>query len=444
VATFEPALFARINKPDSASLKTYQADGGYSRLKEFLSMAPGDVTNIVKDSGLRGRGGAGFPTGLKWTFLPKDHPGPIYLAINADESEPGTFNNRYLMELDPHQLIEGIILACHAIRSQKAYLYLRYEYGTSYRVLDAAIRECRAAGILGNNILGTGVSCDIVLHRGAGAYICGEETGLIESLEGKRAWPRIKPPFPAIEGLFRKPTIVNNVETLCCVTQILYRGTEWFKSIGVPPDPNNPRDPGSYGPKLYCVSGHVNRPCCVELPLGVTARELIEEHAGGVWKGRRAKAVVPGGISMGFLSASELDTKLDFAGPGKVGCLGLGTAAVVVVDDQTSMVDVLYNCCRFMSHESCGQCTPCREGTAWMTKILERIRNGQGRTEDLDLLMEVAGSMGIIPGTTICGLSDGAAWPVKNAISKFRPEFEEYVRSRRATVTSAQQLMAVH
>ena len=321
MAKFEPVLFARINKPDSTSLASYKADGGYSRIKEFLDMGPGELTTLVKDSGLRGRGGAGFPCGLKWTFLPKDHPGPIYLCINADESEPGTFNNRILMEKDPHQLIEGIMIACRAIRSNNAYLYLRYEYGRSYRTLDAAIKECYAAGLLGKNILGTGFNLDIVLHRGAGAYICGEETGLIESLEGKRAWPRIKPPFPAIEGLFRKPTIVNNVETLCCVTHILYRGKEWFQSIGVPPDPNNPRDPGSYGPKLYCVSGHVNKPCCVELPLGVTARELIEEHAGGVWKGRKAKAVVPGGISMGFLSDQELDTKLDFAGPGKVGCL---------------------------------------------------------------------------------------------------------------------------
>ena len=444
MAKFEPVLFARINKPDSTSLKTYMADGGYARIKEILTMAPVDVINVVKDAGLRGRGGAGFPCGLKWTFLPKDHPGPIYLCINADESEPGTFNNRILMEKDPHQLIEGIMIACHAIKSNNAYLYLRYEYGRSYRTLDAAIKECYAAGLLGKNIKGTGFNLDIVLHRGAGAYICGEETGLIESLEGKRAWPRIKPPFPAIEGLFRRPTIVNNVETLCCVTHILYRGKEWFQSIGVPPDPNNPRDPGSYGPKLYCVSGHVNTPCCVELPLGVTARELIEEHAGGVWKGRKAKAVVPGGISMGFLSDKEFDTKLDFAGPGKAGCLGLGTAAVVVIDDQTSMVDVLFNCCRFMSHESCGQCTPCREGTAWMTKILTRIRAGQGRLEDLDLLMEVAGSMGIIPGTTICGLSDGAAWPVKNAISKFRGDFEEYINSKRATVTSAQKLMEAH
>ncbi|RLS38391.1 MAG: NADH oxidoreductase (quinone) subunit F [Planctomycetota bacterium] len=433
--TFEPVLLARINTPDSHTLATYQRDGGYQALRKALDMAPADVTTLVKDSGLRGRGGAGFPCGLKWTFLPKDHPGPIYLCINADESEPGTFNNRYLMEMDPHQLIEGIAIACHAIRSKNAYLYLRFEYGLSYRRLDAAIKECYAAGLLGKNILGKGFDLDIVLHRGAAAYICGEETGLIESLEGKRAWPRIKPPFPAIEGLFRKPTIVNNVETLCCVKQILDRGKEWFQSIGVKPDPNNPRDPGSYGPKLYTVSGHVNKPCCVELPLGVTARELIEEHAGGVWKGRKAKAVVPGGISMGFLSDKELDTPLDFNGPGKVGCLGLGTAAVVVVDDQTNMVDVLYNCARFFSHESCGQCTPCREGTNWMTRILDRIRSGNGSMRDLDLLTEVASSMGIIPGTTICGLSDGAAWPVKNAIQKFRGDFEDYINSGRKSVT---------
>jgi NADH-quinone oxidoreductase subunit F len=441
---FEPVLLARINKPDSAAMAGYRADGGYETFKKSLAMAPDDVTAIVKDAGLRGRGGAGFSAGVKWTFLPKNHPGPIYLCVNADESEPGTFNNRILMEQDPHQLLEGIAIACHAIRSHVAYIYLRYEYGRAYRTLDAAIRECYGAGLLGKNILGSGFDLDVYLHRGAGAYICGEETGLIESLEGKRAWPRIKPPFPAIEGLFRKPTIVNNVETLCCVTHIIQRGAAWFKSIGVPPDPKNPRDQGSYGPKLYCISGHVNKPCCVELPLGVSTRELIHEHGGGVWKGRNAKAVVPGGISMGFLSAAELDTPLDFNGPLRAGCLGLGTAAVVVVDDQTSMVDVLYNCCRFMSHESCGQCTPCREGTAWMTKILERIRVGEGKLEDLDLLKEVADSMGIIPGTTICGLSDGAAWPVKNAITKFRGEFEDYIRSGRRSVTPAQELMAVH
>jgi NADH-quinone oxidoreductase subunit F len=444
MAKFEPVLLARVGKPDSATLATYEADGGYQALRKALAMDPADIIQLVKDSALRGRGGAGFPCGLKWTFLPKDHPGPIYMCVNADESEPGTFNNRILMEEDPHQLLEGIMISCRATRATTAYLYLRYEYGRSYRALDAAIKECYAKGLLGKNILGTDFSLDIHLHRGAGAYICGEETGLIESLEGKRAWPRIKPPFPAVEGAFRKPTVVNNVETLCCVTHIVARGVDWFKSIGVPPDPKNPRDMGSFGPKLYCISGHVNKPGCVELPLGVTARELIEEHAGGVWKGRKVKAVIPGGQSTGFMSADELDVPLDFAGPLTVGCLGLGTAAAVVIDDQTSMVDVLYNSCRFFAHESCGQCTPCREGTTWMTKILHRIRKGEGTLRDLDLLVEVADSMGITPGTTICGLADGAAWPVKNAITKFRGEFEEYITRRQTTHDVMAELVGAH
>jgi NADH-quinone oxidoreductase subunit F len=336
------------------------------------------------------------------------------------------------MEEDPHQVLEGIIISAYAIRASTAYIYLRYEYGRCFRTLQRAIDEAYGAGLLGRDILGKrGFHLDVYLHRGAGAYICGEETGLLESLEGKRGWPRIKPPFPAVEGAFRKPTIVNNVETLACVTHILDRGPDWFKSLGVPPDPANPRDLGSYGPKLYCLSGHVNRPGCVELPLGVTVRELIEVHGGGVWQGRQAKAVIPGGVSMGFLSDAELDTPLDFNGPVRAGCLGLGTAAVIVMDDRTSMVDVLYNICRFFHHESCGQCTPCREGTAWMAKILARIRQGRGELSDLDQLREIAEGIGIIPGTTICGLADGAAWPVKTALTKFRAEFEDFIRSGR-------------
>jgi NADH-quinone oxidoreductase subunit F len=438
--TFEPVLLARINKPDPHKLAGYRADGGYTTFEKTLTdKKPEEVTTQVKDSGLRGRGGAGFPTGLKWTFLPKDHPGPIYLCINADESEPCTYNNRILMEKDPHQVLEGVMLACYAIKSRCAYFYLRYEYGDAYRTLQAAVDELYAAGLLGKNIAGSGFDLDIVLHRGAGAYICGEETGLIESLEGKRAWPRIKPPFPAIEGAFRKPTIVNNVETLACVTQIMRRGNDWFKSLGVPPDPKNPRDAGSYGPKLYTLAGHVEKPVCVELPMGVTCRELVEAHGGGVWKGRKAKAVNPGGLSMGFLDVNaplkgadgqtEYDIPLDFNGPGRVGCLGLGTAAICVVDDQTSMVDVLHNVCQFFAHESCGQCTPCREGTGWMLKITDRLRRGQGRREDLDVLVDVADRIGIMPGTTICGLSDGAGWPVKTAIRKFRGEFEAAIKS---------------
>jgi NADH-quinone oxidoreductase subunit F len=440
MATYEPVLLARINKPNSSSLASYRADGGYSTVERVLKeKRPEEVTAQVKDSGLRGRGGAGFPTGLKWTFLPKDHPGPIYLCINADESEPCTYNNRILMEKDPHQVLEGIMLACYAIKSNTAYFYLRYEYGTAFRTLQAAVDELYEAKLLGKNVFGSGFDLDIVLHRGAGAYICGEETGLIESLEGKRAWPRIKPPFPAIEGAFRKPTIVNNVETLACVTQIMKRGNDWFKSLGVPPDPKNPRDAGSYGPKLYTLAGHVNNPVCVELPMGVTLRELVETHGGGVWKGRKAKAVNPGGLSMGYVDVNaplkgedgktEYDIPLDFNGPGKVGCLGLGTAAITVIDDQTSMVDVLHNTCQFFAHESCGQCTPCREGTGWMLKITDRLRRGQGRKEDLDILIDVADRIGIMPGTTICGLADGAGWPVKTAVRKFRAEFEAAIKS---------------
>ncbi|MFO0900119.1 MAG: NADH-quinone oxidoreductase subunit NuoF [Pirellulales bacterium] len=426
---FEPVLLAHIGKPESHTLRYYESHGGYSALRKALAdMDAAAVTEAVKSSGLRGRGGAGFPTGLKWTFLPKNHPGPIYMCINADESEPGTFNNRILMEDDPHQVLEGVILSCYATRATTAYIYIRYEYPLAYKRMQQAIDEAYAAGHLGKNIHGREFSLDVYMHRGAGAYICGEETGLIESLEGKRAWPRIKPPFPAIEGVFRKPTVVNNIETAACVTHIIARGADWFKSIGIPPDPKNPRDPGSYGPKLYCLSGHVNKPGCYEAPLGITLRQLVDELGGGVWKGRKAKAAIPGGISMGLFSEAEFDTPLDFAGPGTVGCLGLGTAAVVVLDETVSMVDFLHNSCRFFQHESCGQCTPCREGTNWSLRMLERIRAGRGRLKDLDLLLEIGDTIGIIPGTTICGLSDGAAWPIKNAIRKFRGEFEEYIK----------------
>jgi NADH-quinone oxidoreductase subunit F len=442
----EPVLLARINKPDSAKLQGYREDGGYITFERALKdMTPDQVTESVKSSGLRGRGGAGFPTGLKWTFLPKNHPGPVYLCVNADESEPCTYNNRILMEKDPHQVLEGIMLACYAIRSQCAFFYIRYEYGAAYRALHAAIEECYAAGLLGKNLHGTDFSLDIILHRGAGAYICGEETGLIESLEGKRAWPRIKPPFPAIEGAFRKPTIVNNVETLAAVTQIMRRGNDWFKSMGVPPDPTNPRDAGSYGPKLYTIAGHVNTPQCVELPMGMPLREFIEVAGGGVWKGRNVKTVNPGGISMGFIDPdkklpnsdlTELDIPLDFNGPGKAGCLGLGTGAVTVVDDETPIIDVLHNVCQFFSHESCGQCTPCREGTGWMLKIVNRMSRGLGTADDLDVLVDVADRIGIMPGTTICGLSDGAGWPVKTLVRKFRNELLASVKKPKATAAT--------
>ena len=426
---YQPVLLANLKKPDSHTLAVYEAGGGYRALgKTLKEKAPKDVVEIVKASLLRGRGGAGFPTGLKWSFLPEDHPGPVYFCVNADESEPGTFVNRIQMEHDPHQVLEGVILSCYATRASTAYIYLRYEYPLCYRRMQQAIDEAHAKGYLGKDILGSGYSLEVYLHRGAGAYVCGEETGLIESLEGKRAWPRIKPPFPAVEGLFRKPTVVNNVETVTCVKHILDRGVEWFKSIGVPPAKDNPRDPGSYGPKLFGISGHVNKPGCYELPLGITVRELIDRHGGGVWKGRKVKAVVPGGLSTGVMTADELDTPLDFAGPPKVGCLGLGTGCLIVLDETYSIVDFLHNSCRFFAHESCGQCTPCREGTHWSVEMLERIKASRGRLKDLDLLLEIGDTIGIMPGSTICGLADGAAWPIKTAIRKFRSEFEQYIK----------------
>ena len=422
MADFEPVLSRNWEVPDGHTLPVYELRGGYqSSRKALTTMDPDAVVTLVKDSELRGRGGAGFPCGMKWGFLPKDRTETL-MCINADESEPATFNNRLLMERDPHQLIEGIVLGCFATKAATAFLYVRFEYIKAYKILERAIAEARSAGHLGKNIYGSGFDLEIWVHRGAGAYICGEETGLIESLEGKRGWPRIKPPFPAIEGAFKKPTVVNNVETLCCVPHIVERGADWFKSIGTPK---------SYGPKLYCISGHVNKQVCVELPMGITCRELIDVHGGGVWKGRKAKAAVPGGISMGLLSADELDTKLDFEDIRKPGCLGLGTAAVTVMDDQTSMVDYLYNTTRFFAHESCGQCTPCREGTGWIYKTMARIKAGGGRISDLDIMLNLSENMGIMPGTTICGLADGAAWPVKNALAKFRGEFEDYIRTHR-------------
>ncbi len=434
MAEFEPVLLANVGKEDSHTLRAYEAAGGYRSLRSTLREgSPGEVISVIRASNLRGRGGAGFPTGLKWSFLPEGHPGPFYLCVNADESEPGTFCNRVLMEDDPHQVLEGTILSSFATRASTAYIYLRYEYPRSLARLQAAIGECYEAGYLGKSILGSPFSLDIYIHRGAAAYICGEETGLIESLEGKRAWPRIKPPFPAVEGLFRKPTVVNNVETMACVVQIIDRGVEWFKSIGTPADPANPRDPGSYGPKLYQVSGHVNRPGVYEAPLGLPCRELIDRFGGGVWKGRKAKAVVPGGLSTGLLSADQLDTPLDFDGPVRAGCLGLGTAGAIVLDETYPLIDFLYNSCRFFAHESCGQCTPCREGTRWALAMVERIRAGRGRLKDLKLLAEIGDSIGIIPGTTICGLADGAAWPIKTAMGKFRDELEDYIQRTNPT-----------
>ncbi len=419
---FEPVLLRNVGVEGSTSLRVYESRGGYRAARKAIKMTPDEVVEEVKKANLRGRGGAGFPAGVKWTFLPKDRTRTL-LCVNADESEPPTFNNRVLLESDPHQLIEGTIIAAYATRAQIAYVYMRVEFHEQFHILQRAIDEAYEACYLGKNIFGGDYSLECYVHRGAGAYVCGEETGLIESLEGKRGWPRIKPPFPAVEGLFRQPTVVNNVETLCCVPHIIERGASWFTGIG---------PPHSTGPKLFCVSGPVNRPGCYESPMTITVRELIEraDLGGGMIKGKRVKAVLPGGASMGVLSADELEMKMDFEDPRKYGLLGLGTAAAVVIDDATDMRVVLRNLARFYGTESCGQCTQCREGTAWMHKIATRIAMNAGRIEDLDIILETARNMGMMPGLSICGLPDGATYPIETLIKKFRGELEAAIRAQ--------------
>jgi len=413
---FEPILLRNRQVGGAASLKVYESRGGYGAVRKALKMTPEAVIEEVKKANLRGRGGAGFPTGVKWGFLPKDRTRTL-LCVNADESEPPTFCNRVLMETDPHQLIEGTIIAAYATQAQVAYVYLRVEFHEPFHILQRAVDEAYAAGYLGKNVFGSGYGIECFLHRGAGAYVCGEETGLIESLEGKRGWPRIKPPFPAVEGLFRRPTVVNNVETLCCVPHIIERGAEWFSTIG---------PPHSTGPKLFCISGPVKRPGCYEGPMTITVRDLIErpDLGGGMLSGRRVKAVLPGGASMGAITVDELDMKMDFEDPRKYGLLGLGTAAAVVIDEGTDIRVVLRNLTRFFSSESCGQCTQCREGTSWMNKIATRIALGAGRIEDLDTILETSRHMGMMPGLSICGLPDGATYPIETIVKKFRTELE--------------------
>ena len=417
----ERVLLRNVGVERSTDLKVYESRGGYGGARKALKRTPDEVVEEVKRANLRGRGGAGFPAGVKWSFLPKDRK-VTYLCVNADESEPPTFANRVLLENDPHQLIEGTIIAGYATRSQVAYIYMRGEFHEQFHIVQRAVDQAYAAGHLGKKVLGSDYALDVYVHRGAGAYVCGEETGLIESLEGKRGWPRIKPPFPAIEGLFHKPTVVNNVETLCNVPHIIERGADWFTSIG---------PPHSTGPKLFCISGPVKQPGCYEEAMTITVRELIEraDLGGGMVDGRRVKAVAPGGLSMGFLTSDELDMKLDFEDPRKYGLLGLGTAAAVVIDDGADLRVVLRNVARFYGTESCGQCTQCREGTAWMQKIADRIARGAGRAIDLDILLETARNMGMMPGLSICGLPDGATYPIETLVKKFRGEFEGKIRS---------------
>jgi NADH-quinone oxidoreductase subunit F len=422
----ESVLTARVGKPDSRSIETYLGDGGYAAVKKVLTggWTPEQTTEEVKKSGLRGRGGAGFPTGVKWGFIPKDTKGkPVYLLCNADESEPGTFKDRLLMEEDPHQMIEGMIVSCYAIKCRTAYIYIRGEFYLGARILEKAIAEAYAHGFLGENILGSGYSLDVTVHRGAGAYICGEETGLIESLEGKRGQPRTKPPFPAVSGVFAAPTIVNNVETLCCVTHIINRGADWFAKIG--------RNEKNTGPKLYCISGHVNRPGVYEAAMGLPLKELIfgDAYARGMKDGKKVKAVIPGGASANMLTAAEIeDCPLDFDGVAAKGSM-LGSAAIIVMNEDTCIVNAAQNLSKFFSHESCGQCTPCREGTPWLYTVLTRIEEGQGRPEDIELLERICNQMA--NGMTICVFADAAIAPPLSSVQKFRDEYRYHVEHKR-------------
>jgi NADH-quinone oxidoreductase subunit F len=416
----ERLLLRNVSTPESGSIEAYLASGGYQALRRVLKeFTPERFVEEVKASGLRGRGGAGFPTGVKWGFLPKAKDSPRYLCVNADESEPGTFKDRLLIEKDPHLVLEGIILSAWAIESKTAFFYIRGEFHQGYRSFERAIEEARAKGFLGTNILGSGYDLEVIMYRGAGAYICGEETALLESLEGKRGLPRIKPPFPALVGLYGCPTIINNVETLANVTLIGERGAAWYAGIGRPPK--------NTGPKLYCLSGHVKRPGVYEAPLGTRLMELIEEHAGGMLHADRPlKAVVPGGSSMKILPAAKCDILMDFDSLAAAGS-SLGSAGVIVMDSGTCIVGALLNVARFYAHESCGQCTPCREGTGWFVKILERLESGRGRPEDPGLLADIANR---VEGNTICPFGEAIAWPVQSYVAVFREEFDEHVARR--------------
>jgi NADH-quinone oxidoreductase subunit F len=406
-------LLSRVDKPDSHKIDTYFADGGYEIAKAVLggSKTPAQVIDEMKAANVRGRGGAGFPAGQKWSFLPAGKY-PRYLVVNADESEPGTFKDRMILEYDPHQLVEGIILACYAIEAERAFVYVRGEYYFAAQRLEDAVNEAKAKGFLGQNIFGSGKNLDVVVHRGAGAYECGEETAQLTSLEGYRGHPRLKPPFPAIEGLYAKPTIVNNVETISNVPHVLRHGADWYKQWGTPQ---------STGFRIFCLSGQVKNPGLYELPHGVTLRELIFDYGGGLTEDAgELKAVVPGGLSMQLLDANQLDVAMDFESLAKAGS-SLGAAAVIVIGKNQNMVEVARRTVAFYREESCGKCTPCREGTPWLEAILERIEHGEGRTDDIALLTYIADMIG---GKSFCPFGYAAVWGLQSNLAKFRGEFD--------------------
>jgi NADH-quinone oxidoreductase subunit F len=418
---YEQVLLKNMLQPGyTGSLADYERAGGYQAIRQVLGkLPPAEVINIVKRSGLRGRGGAGFPTGVKWAFIPKDHPGPRYLCCNADESEPGTFKDRQLMERDPHQMIEGMILASYAIGAQTAYIYIRGEFALGTKIIERALAEAYQANYLGADILGSGVAVDIYLHRGAGAYICGEETALLESLEGKRGLPRTKPPFPATHGLFGKPTVVNNVETLANLPHIVTRGPEWFAALGSPPK--------SGGTRVFCLSGHLKRPGNYEVPMGITFREMIYELAGGMRSSKPLKAFIPGGASAPFLTPEHLDVKMDFESLAQAGSM-LGSGGVTVMEEGTCMVWAAENLLHLFYHESCGKCTPCREGSAWLLQILQRIEHGLGQPKDIDTLLRLCPN---IAGRTVCAFGDAEIAPIVSTLQYFRDEYEAHIREHR-------------
>src|SRR5688572_7434245 len=415
---FERVLTRNVGNRDALTLEGYKKTGGYEALSKAFKMEPDAVIEEVKKSGLRGRGGAGFPAGMKWGFIPKGKDKPKYLVCNADESEPGTFKDRLLMEHDPHQLIEGCAICCWAVQAATCYIYIRGEYTKSAVILERALKEAYDARILGDNAMGSGFKLNMYVHRGAGAYICGEETGMLESLEGKRGQPRVKPPFPAVVGAFGAPTVINNVETLCNVPHIINRGADWFKAIGT--------DERNTGPKLYAISGHVERPGTYEHPIGITFRQILD-GCGGMYRGGNLKAFIPGGASAPILPASQIDIKMDFDTVAKAGSM-LGSAAVIVMDETVCVVRSVARLAKFFNHESCGQCTPCREGTNWMELVLKRIEHGEGREGDGMFLKSIAGNVG---GNSLCALGDAAVGPVKSLVERFPEEIEAHIRERR-------------
>jgi NADH-quinone oxidoreductase subunit F len=413
---WQPVLLSRVFKPNSEKIGTYLADGGYTSLSKALKMTPAEIITEVKHSGLRGRGGAGFPTGTKWGFIPVDAP-VKYLAVNTDEGEPGTFKDRLIVERDPHSILEGVIISAYAIGAHRAFVYIRGEFFLGVKRWIKAISDAYQHGFLGKNILGSGFNLDVSVHRGAGAYICGEETAMIESLEGHRGEPRLKPPYPAQIGLWGMPTLVQNVETLANVPHIIRCGGDWYASIGTE---------HSKGPKIFCVSGHVNRPGNYELPLGVSLREIIEEHAGGVRQGRRVKAVIPGGASTPILTEDKLDTPMAFETLQAAGS-ALGTGAVIVMDETTDMVEVARRITSFFVHESCGRCIPCRIGGHRLLDVLEKIGVGKGTPADLAQLDALTKG---ITGVTFCPMGTGMCEPITSGLALFRDEFEAQISGR--------------